>query len=376
MKRVGGFLAVLLLATFFTGCIIDFEPDPPITHRGWVRGFVYARQGAGPLAVGGEDILFTAEPLASSDGYVPLVGALVEVRNDITGRRRSDQTEYDGYFEVRDLDQGYSYLTVNHQSLRSEVKRVVYVRGDGSPTWVGTIYTETNPYYYFVIVGIENYRDRQLSFPGPEKDAHRMYDTLYLQNRFPREATRLLNGQATKVAIRNAIQKYVDKAQSSSDHLVIYFSGFTGADYLAPYEFNGDWSTAITDADLESWVRYFPGHVTVIVDGSYSQTMADGNPFRPLALKKPKYTVLTGALEHQQVNFAEDLGGSVFTFYLWEGLEYRYADLNRDGYITASELYSYSKTEMEWFYRDKPAAIRHQPFLYEGVSGDTVLFRY
>lgn len=70
-------------------------------------------------------------------------------------------------------------------------------------------------------------------------------------------------------------------ARSAKDYLVIYFSGYSGADFLSPYDddhFGPDWSKAITDTDLEEWTWRFPGNITVIIDGSHSETMADGNP--------------------------------------------------------------------------------------------------
>lgn len=110
-----------------------------------------------------------------------------------------------------------------------------------------------------------------------------MYETLYLGNLLPGEGRRLVDSQATKNAIKNQIQTYVSKAQSTADHLIIYFSGFSGADYLSPYDDTGLGLSkkSITDAELESWLRDFPGYVTIIIDGSYSETMADGNPLSP-----------------------------------------------------------------------------------------------
>src|SRR5690606_12645263 len=123
-----------------------------------------------------------------------------------------------------------------------------------------------------------------------------MYE-VYLGNLLAGEGRRLVVSQATKNAIKNQIQTYVSKAQSTADHLIIYFSGFSGADYLSRYDVTGLGLSkkSITDAELESWLRDFPGYVTIIIDGSYSVAIADGIRLEPLALKNQTYTVLTGA---------------------------------------------------------------------------------
>ena len=105
----------------------------------------------------------------------------------------------------------------------------------------------------------------------------------------------LLDSQATKSNIRNRIERAIDFADSN-DFLVVYFSGYSGQDYL-PYDDDGEaWATAITDWELEQWLGDFPGDVTVIIDGSESSTMADGNVFKPFALEEDsKYTVIAAA---------------------------------------------------------------------------------
>lgn len=376
MRRLYFFSALLVLAAILAGCI-GVDPQPPVTQKGGVRGFVYIRQGLGELSAGEDDVLFTVEPLASGE-WTALSGAKIEVKNVSTGKKRFGPTEYDGYYEVRNLDVGYSILTVSHRALRHDVQTEVYVY-PGEPTWVEDIYvSEPVPHYYFLIIGIENYADSRKSFPGPINDAERMYETLYLGNLLPGEGRRLVDSQATKNAIKNQIQTYVSKAQSTADHLIIYFSGFSGADYLSPYDDTGLGLSkkSITDAELESWLRDFPGYVTIIIDGSYSETMADGIRLEPLALKKRKYTVLTGAQSNQQVQHYDLFQGSVFTYFLWQGLRNGWADDNYDGAITPYELYDYTHAEMLSFYRDKDPSVRHYPFIHRGNSENKPIFKY
>ncbi|MDD3782542.1 MAG: carboxypeptidase-like regulatory domain-containing protein, partial [Limnochordia bacterium] len=77
-------------------------------------------------------MLFTVEPLASGE-WTALSGAKIEVKNVSTGKKRFGTTEYDGYYKVRNLDVGYSILTVSHRALRHDVHTEVYVY-PGEPT--------------------------------------------------------------------------------------------------------------------------------------------------------------------------------------------------------------------------------------------------
>lgn len=370
MKRSWMHFVVLVLVAALSGCSVSSGPINGI------KGYIYVKQRVSALEAGQEDVVFTATPMASDD-YVPLKGAEIKIRHEVTGQTRRTTTNSEGYFVFSRLDPGYWILTV--ESLRDHIPERVWVDRD-KYAWVKGSYEGLG---YYVVIGVSRYANGEV-YPGPDQDAKRIYDTLYMGNVLAAEGTLLINSQATKENIRRAIDRYVQMARSAKDYLVIYFSGYSGADFLSPYDddhFGPDWSKAITDTDLEEWTWRFPGNITVIIDGSHSETMADGNPFEPLALQEWRYTVLTGAHADERVNYAENIdgsgiNGSVFTYYLWEGLRTRAADENKDGDITAWELYCYTDYKMAKFYSDKPESLRHYPFIYPGRYGDTVIFRY
>lgn len=379
MRRFGSFLVVLLIASVLAGCSVPLIP-------GGVQGYVYIRTGYGAQSAdeGGEgatfgevEVLISAEQTAPN-GYEPLVDALVHVANVRTGMGNHNYTNFQGYFMIPNLDAGLSILTVSHHALRFDVKREIQVHS-GEVRWLEPIYTDgwyqDQSKTYYVIIGIENYKYRD-SVPGPLEDSWRMHSMLNSSgNRLSHEGRRLTDASATKSAIRSAIQSYVNKGKSSSDHLIIYFSGISGIDFLSPYDDAGlTWNTAITDGELETWVNPFPGKVTLIIDGSHSATMADGSVLWPQAFKKYRYTVLTGAQKNEQVNHDQFLGGSVFTHFLWEGLKNGKADANNDGEITTRELYNYTWGAMDSYYWGAPD--KHTPFMYAGDHADTAIYKY
>ena len=274
MRRLYFFSALLVLAAILAGCI-GVDPQPPVTQKGGVRGLVYIRQGLGELSAGEDDVLFTVEPLVVMDGL------LREDQVTMIWAYRSHEVRIYGY-PSRPLA----------RALRHDVQTEVYVY-PGEPTWVEAIYvSEPVPHYYFLIIGIENYADSRKSFPGPINDAERMYETLYLGNLLPGEGRRLVDSQATKNAIKNQIQTYVSKAQSTADHLIIYF-WFSGADHLSPMTTPGRvYSSSPTE--LESWLRDFRLAITIIIDGSI-RNMADGNAWAPRSQETEVYCAYGGS---------------------------------------------------------------------------------
>ena len=187
----------------------------------------------------------------------------------------------------------------------------------------------------------------------------------------------LIDRNATKSRIRTAINKAISLADGPDDYLVIYFSGLSGEDYLSPSDDSGgDWSKVITDAELEGWVRDFPGSVTLIIDGAESSTMADGEIFRPYAFRQNEYTVISAAGPGERVFYEPELGSSVFTHFLVKGITgwYPPADLDGNGDITAYELYQYIEIEMDDYLRGDPD--RHLPAYYGQNYKNTVIFRY
>ncbi|NLL49320.1 MAG: hypothetical protein GX249_12140, partial [Firmicutes bacterium] len=149
---------------------------------------------------------------------------------------------------------------------------------------------------------------------------------------------------------------------------VIYFSGESGANFLRPSDDIGG-NNRITDGELEEWVRKFGGTVTLIIDAHEAETFADGPVLESQAFKKSYYTVLGATRKNQDAGAHEDRYHSWFTYHLLEGIRTRDADYNRDGDITASELYEYTYGAMQ-------GDSSQTPFFWPGTNGNAVVYRY
>ncbi len=353
---------------FFGNYAIVVERWKPKTQTGAVEGYIYVRAGSQMAGLSLEEMepLILAQSIPPQ-GYEPVTDAVVSVGG------RTSFTEFDGYFHIDGLSPGTYTLTASGPSLRFDIIREnvrVYAnqttRFTGTSSLVGGI-------GYYIVIGIDDYPGQAI-IPGTVANAEKVYGTLFDQNRLAGMGEKLIN--ATKAEIKASIARAVKESTSEDDYLVIYFSGRSGKDYLSPSDDDQkDWSRAITDSELEEWVRPFQGSVTLIIDGRESNSMADGEIFKPQAFKKPYYTVISAAGPNQGVFYDPNLKSSVFTHFLVKGLSGTYpADLYRDGDITAYELFQYVYVEMDDYLWGDPD--RHLPTYWGPDYRDSVIFRY
>ena len=371
-KRVVlAFLLVLLVS--LAGCSVQVTTP---SGYGSLSGYVYIPANSRYTGLSVDDALISSQGMAP-DGYEPLEHAEVW----ISGKTNYIYyTDGNGLFFIPEVASGWRTINVRHDELRNTLKATVQVRANVRNVLDKWLYAGIG---YYVIIGISDYQYLE-DIPGPRQDALLVSETLFRDNYLAGIGYKLIDSQATKSAIRSRIQSIVSFTDNTKDdYLVIYFAGLSGLDYISPYDADGErWSTEITDVDLESWLSAFPGDVTVIIDGSESGTMADGKPFRSLALgTKQKYTVIASAGKDENTIYDKNFGHSVFTYFLAKGLERDQhgrarADTNGDGDITATELYDYIYDEMRWYYNNWRDHESHRPYIKKGTSANNVLFRY
>lgn len=371
-KRYGYLGTLLLAVVLLVGCL----SSPSIRIDTGIEGYVYIPTRLVNQALSEDvEILFSAQS-TPPPYYSAVEGATVRVRNNRTGETERRTTDRDGYFAFRNLTEGTYTLTVSEGALWFEAKEQIPVRRgqmtlfgeDGIPPFRDTT-------IFYIVIGIDDYADLDEPIPGVVNNARRVYNTLFGTNHLGGLGQLLINEEATKSGIGAAIDWVLDIA-IPDDNLVIYFAGRSGQDYLSPSDDRVDagWDRAIKDVELENRLKGFPGGVTLIIDGSESSTMADGNYF-PLALREPKYTVISAAHKDENIFWEPELGSSVFTHFLIEGITRPYpADRNEDGKITASELFDYIDYEMGVYFGGDPE--RHYPDFWPGSRGESVIFRY
>ncbi len=208
-----------------------------------------------------------------------------------------------------------------------------------------------------VVIGINEYEKvPRLTYAVPDATA-----VAALLERQGFQVTTLYDEQATQRAIRSQLGNVLAKKVQSEDRVIIYYAGhgeeekLTGGKrmgYLVPVDGERQdlAGSGISMGLLKELAEALPAkHILFLVDVCYGGIA--GQQFRSL----PKMTVdylrvitrergrqlITAGGADQQAMEGPEWGHSVFTYYLLEGLTKGHADVNSDGIIPASELYTY-----------------------------------
>jgi hypothetical protein len=210
-----------------------------------------------------------------------------------------------------------------------------------------------------VVIGIDSYQYAQrLKYAVTDaKAVARLLDDQGFQT------TTLYDGQATRRAIVSELGGKLLKKVTPQDRVLIYYAGH-GVEqrveggkvmgYLLPVDgevddFSG---TGVSMGLLKELADALPTkHVLFIVDSCYggiagqlfrsaAPSKATADYIRLITRERGRQIITAGGADQEALE-APEWGHSVFTYYLLNGIGQGLADLNNDGIIPASELYTY-----------------------------------
>jgi hypothetical protein len=246
-------------------------------------------------------------------------------------------------------------------------------------TYLPLLTRDYGEHRFAVIIGISDYQDQAIpDLDYPDDDANAFYQELLADGGFAAGNMRLLlNSQATKTAIQDAILNWLDSRENETDVVVIFFAGHgtrgypsgepDGYDeYLLPYNFNGYANTAIRDDELDGWLDGLEaGRVIVIADSCFSGGLigtagVEGMHCRCLPplddsgtdaprdggfirhINQNGRLVLAASAENESSWESSVLKHGVYTFYLLQALETSSADTHdANGWISGEEAHDY-----------------------------------
>ncbi len=274
------------------------------------------------------------------------------------------------------------------------------------------------PDRYAVIIGVADYMYDENPPPGcflsdlpyPDDDAYAMQQVLLNYGDF--EASNILmliDYQATRAAIQDAITNWLASRAAPNDLVVIVYSGHGGQlgdvspygdeadgvdEWLIPSDWYCDTDSAISDDELDTWLDTVNSeHMVLLFDSCFSggmfSTAAGGeNLCRSRCLPPPpgvivKATaqeiipmdvgqrgrlVLTASREDQESYECDSLQSGVFSYYLRQALQSAAADTSSNGWVSGEEAYYYLKPRVEsemcyqpWF---------QNPQISDDISGE------
>ena len=159
----------------------------------------------------------------------------------------------------------------------------------------------------------------------------------------------ILNENATKNKIHDAINVWLDEKEDENDIVLIVFEGHgwklplskrkLGNACICTYNETKEHriEDRITDIELDSWLDELESkHMCIILDSCYSGRM--------FSLRQSGRVLLAAGGRHFfcGVDESDALGGGIFSFFLMQGLK-GVGDVNNDGWVTPEEAFRYAK---------------------------------
>jgi len=218
----------------------------------------------------------------------------------------------------------------------------------------------------------------------------------------------LLDSQATKFNIYDAITGWLDAREEANDLVIFFFSGHGGQlvdyngdesdgydEYLFPYD-----EYLIQDDELDMWLDNLDSNqVVVIVDSCYSggligvasvEASLEGARCKCLPpvggvrgdamvgdgfakdVDQSGRLVLTASSEDQSSWEFDALQHGAFTYYLLEALETVSADVNSNSWVSGEESYDYLRDRVDNYVYDHTGSIQGGPYHQNPQESDNI----
>lgn len=212
----------------------------------------------------------------------------------------------------------------------------------------GSISQKTlRPRVFAVVVGISDYQGTELDLNYSDRDAQLFYN--HLKSAMPMEVAAgktvlLLNERATLSNI-NAALSDVFRTSSANDFIIFYFSGHGSVGEFVPYNH----SVGLKHADLKNYFKNTAAKFRLVVaDACFSGSIGTANETSVSStqdLYDSRLAVIMSSKPNQTSLEMGSLEQGVFSYYLIRGMQ-GLADLNQDKYVTAGELFMYTKNKV------------------------------
>jgi hypothetical protein len=200
------------------------------------------------------------------------------------------------------------------------------------------------PKIYAVVVGVSDYYSiNDLSYC--DDDARVFYN--HLKSAFPSETSQgevsiLTDKNATHENILSELKRVFSKA-SENDFIMFFFSGHGGKGLLCPTDdYNNLYYSEIKSIFKSSSAKYR----LCIADACYSGGLSNSSSTPSYSdlekLKDARLAVILSSTSEQTSSEMSSLRQGLFTYYLMKGLRGN-GDLNGDRYVTAGELFMYTR---------------------------------
>ena len=212
----------------------------------------------------------------------------------------------------------------------------------------GSISQKTlRPRVFAVVVGISDYQGTSLDLSYSDRDAQLFYN--HLKSAMPNEmaagkSVLLLNEKATLANI-NAALANVFNTSTANDFIIFYFSGHGSVGEFVPYNH----TQGLRHADLKNYFKKTEAKFRLVVaDACFSGSIGSANETSVSSTQElydSRLAVIMSSKPNQTSLEMGSLEQGVFSYHLIRGMQ-GLADLNQDKYVTAGELFMYTKNKV------------------------------
>lgn len=226
-----------------------------------------------------------------------------------------------------------------------------YSLNDKSYDWVPENNSKgISPKVYAVIVGVSDYDGVFNDLRYADDDATYFYNQLIKS--MPRETqagkvVRLLNKEATASNVINALTSTFGQS-SENDYVIFYFSGHGSPGEFIPVD---HYSSTITHDQIKNLFKQTNAKYRLcIADACFAGSIGNEDSYSSSTaasqgLKDSRLAVILSSKSSQTSLENSSLKQGLFSFYLIKGMRGA-ADLNKDKYVTAGELFLYTRTRV------------------------------
>jgi hypothetical protein len=206
------------------------------------------------------------------------------------------------------------------------------------------------PRVFAVIVGISDYDGFFSDLRYADDDAERFYQQLKLS--MPKETSsgkvvQLKNSQATAQNVLNALDDVFARA-NENDFLIFYFSGHGSPGYFIPTD---HYSNKISHEAIKQRFKDAKGKYRLcIADACFAGSVGNeesnySSISSTQTLKDSRLAVILSSKSTQTSQETSALQQGLFSYYLIKGLRGA-ADINKDKYVTAGEVFVYTRNRV------------------------------
>jgi outer membrane protein assembly factor BamB len=240
------------------------------------------------------------------------------------------------------------------------------------------------PESWAIIVGVSDYQYLDnLSYC--DDDARSLYNQL--SSAWGTDHIKLLiDSNATKAAIFNAITTWLSDREDSDDTVLFFFSGHGGQgadlapideadnldEYICPTDsLTSYWTNDIRDDEFSTWLNVLDaGKIVTILNSCYSGGFIGDTTGKDLS--KEGRIILTACAENEEAYAISTLGYGIFSNYIIDALnKLELVDVNVNHEVSAEEIFNYAEAKVLSFNAqlDTP----QHPAMYDGFAGELPL---